>query len=177
VTDGAGYRTWALLTRLAKDLDVTVLSLYEDMYGRPAVAPLEESGLKIIPTRCQRRAISKQIRDLQPNIAYLQSWPLHIFLPRTRTILMIDFIGPSLLGAVTYLQPSVANMSCLRPLPLRAKATLGTIAAYAPGGPVKRSRDIRRGIYVPGEYRTRSSPMAVKSWPSMSAVTHESAIL
>jgi glycosyltransferase involved in cell wall biosynthesis len=100
VSDGAGYRTWVLLTRLAKDADVTVLSLYEDMYTRSVVAPLEESGLKIIPTRCQRRAISQQIHALQPDAMYLESWPLHMFVPKTRTILMIDFIAPPLLENV-----------------------------------------------------------------------------
>jgi hypothetical protein len=96
VTDGAGCRTWVLLTRLAKDAGVTVLSLYGDMYARSVVVPLEESGKKIIPTRCHRRAISQQIHALEPDVTYLQSWPLHVFVPKTRTILMMDFIGPSL---------------------------------------------------------------------------------
>ena len=103
VTDGAGYRTWVLLTRLAKEADVNVLSLYEDMYGRPAVGPLEESGLKIIPTRCHRRAISQRIDDLQPDVIYLASWALCVFLPSTHGSFVIDFIGPSLLES-TYLR-------------------------------------------------------------------------
>jgi glycosyltransferase involved in cell wall biosynthesis len=97
ITDGAGYRTWILLGRIAKDVNVNILSLYEDMYKREAAEQTEEDRLRVIPTRCNRRAISRCIDEFQPDIIYVGSWPLFIFLPRTHAISVVDFIGPSLL--------------------------------------------------------------------------------
>jgi glycosyltransferase involved in cell wall biosynthesis len=96
-TDGAGYRTWILLDRIAKDVNVNILSLYEDMYKREVGQQAEENGLRVIPTRCNRRAISSRINDFQPDVIYVASWPLSIFLPRTHAISLVDFIGSSLL--------------------------------------------------------------------------------
>jgi glycosyltransferase involved in cell wall biosynthesis len=110
LTDGAGYRTWILLNRIAKDINVNILSLYEDMYKREVGNQTEEDGLGVIPTRCNRRAISSRIDEFQPHVIYVGSWPLSIFVPRTRAISLVDFIGPSLLEN-TYLgryPPSVA---------------------------------------------------------------------
>jgi len=97
VTDGAGYRTWVLLSRIAKDVNVSILSLYEDMYKMEAAEQTEEDRLRVIPTRCSRRAISRCIDEFQPDVIYVGSWPLSIFLPRTHAISLIDFVGPSLL--------------------------------------------------------------------------------
>jgi glycosyltransferase involved in cell wall biosynthesis len=109
-TDGAGYRTWILLDRIAKDVNVSILSLYEDMYGREvAEQPVGES-LGVIPTRCNRRAISRSIAKFQPDVIYVQSWPLWIFLPRTEAISILDFIGPSLLEN-TYLARYPASVA------------------------------------------------------------------
>ena len=99
-TDGAGYRTWVLLGRIAKDANVNILSLYEDMYGTLAAGQPEGDGLRVIPTRCNRRAISRHIDDFRPDVVYVQSWPLWIFLPRTDAISIVDFIGPSLVESI-----------------------------------------------------------------------------
>jgi len=96
-TDGAGYRTWNLLTRLAKEFDVNIISLHEALYKKRTTEIIEENGLAIQTPKCSRHAIARLMDKIQPDFIYLGSWPLYIFLPDIKTPLITDFIGSSLL--------------------------------------------------------------------------------